>query len=597
MNSSHIRNFSIIAHVDHGKSTLADRLLERTRAVPDRDFRDQVLDDMDLERERGITIKARAVSIFHELDGETYQLNLIDTPGHVDFSYEVSRSLTACEGVLLLVDAAQGVEAQTIANTYLATEQGLTIVPVLNKIDLPQAQIDEALAEMQGLLGVEPDEILRTSAKRGWGIEEVLEAVVRRIPAPKGSDDRPLRALVFDSVFDDYRGAVVYIRVFDGHIRRGDQVRMLRTGRVCEVDEIGVFRPQRTPVDGLKAGDVGYCMANIRDMEDVHIGDTIAPAKGNEVEPLPGYQQPLPMVFCGLFPTNATDFHTLRAALERLRLNDSSFTYQTETSDALGYGFRCGFLGLLHMEIVQERLERESQVDLVQTAPNVTYEVTTNAGEELKIDNPSKMPDMGLIAEVREPVVRASIILPSISIGPVMKLVEDRRGAFKRTEYLSEHRVVLTYDLPLAEIVFDFYDKLKSATRGYGTLDYELIGYVPADLVRLDILLAGERVDALSVVTHRSRADERGRKLAVKLREEISRHTFEIIVQAAIGSKVIARESIPALSKHVTSKCYGGDITRKRKLWAKQRAGKKRMKQVGRVEVSQKAFLSILATD
>ena len=597
MRTLNIRNFCIIAHIDHGKSTLADRLLERTHAIAERDRREQVLDDMDLERERGITIKARAVSISHELDAQTYQLNLIDTPGHVDFSYEVSRSLTACEGALLLVDAAQGVEAQTVANTYLAIEHGLSIIPVLNKTDLSQAQIEESIAEMQGLLGVEPDEIIRTSAKLGWGIEDVLEAVIRRIPPPEGDEERPLRAMIFDSVFDDYRGAVVYIRVYDGQMRRGDRVRMLRTGRVCEVDEIGVFMPQRTPVDVLKAGDVGYCMANIRDMHDVHIGDTIAPSDSRDVKPLPGYRLPLPVVFCGLFPTNATDFHTLRAALERLRLNDSSFTYETETSDALGYGFRCGFLGLLHMEIVQERLERESQVDLVQTAPNVTYKVTTRTGEELKIDNPSRMPDVGQIAEIREPMVRASIIMPAASIGPVMKLAEDRRGTFKHTEYLSESRVMLTYDLPLAEIVFDFYDRLKSATHGYGTLDYELTDYLHADLVRLDILLAGERVDALSVVTHRSRAEERGRRLASKLREEISRHTFEVVIQAAIGAKVIARETIPALSKHVTSKCYGGDITRKRKLWAKQRAGKKRMKQVGRVEVSQKAFLSILAID
>ena len=597
MRASNVRNFCIIAHIDHGKSTLADRLLQRTHAITERDFRDQVLDDMDLERERGITIKARAVSIRHELDGEEYELNLIDTPGHVDFSYEVSRSLTACEGALLLVDAAQGVEAQTVANTYLAIEQGLVIIPVLNKVDLPQAQVAESTAEMQHLLGVDASEILHASAKRGLGIDEVLEAVIRRVPPPEADVDKPLRALIFDSVFDDYRGAIIYIRLVDGQLRRGDRVRMMVSGRVCEVDEIGVFRPKRTPVDMLEAGDVGYCMANIRDMHDVAVGDTLAPVKAEGLQPLPGYKQPQAMVFCGLFPTNATGFHKLRAALERLSLNDCSFTYLAESSEALGYGFRCGFLGLLHMEIVQERLERESQVDLVQTAPNVTYEVVTKTGETVLIDNPSRMPDLAEIDEIREPMVRASILVPAQSIGAVMKLAEERRSIFKRTEYLSETRAVLTYDLPLAEIVFDFYDKLKSATHGYGTLDYEFTGYVPADLVRVDILVAGDRVDALSIVTHRSRIQERGRKLAARLKEEIPRHTFEVIIQTAVGSRIIARASVPALSKHVTAKCYGGDITRKRKLWAKQRAGKKRMKQVGRVEISQQAFLSILSTD
>ena len=597
MRECHIRNFCIIAHIDHGKSTLADRLLERTHAVPARDQRDQILDDMDLERERGITIKARAVSINHELDGETYRLNLIDTPGHVDFSYEVSRSLAACEGALLVVDAAQGVQAQTVANMYLAVEHGLTIIPVLNKVDLAQAQVDEAIAEIKSLLGVEESEILRTSAKLGWGIDEVLEAVVRGIPAPEGEAGDPLRALVFDSVFDDYRGAIVYIRVMDGQIRRGDRVRMLRAGRVCDVDEIGVFKPDRSPVDVLQAGDVGYLMANVRDMHDVHVGDTLAPEKAAGVEPLPGYKQPVPMVFCGLFPTSSTDFQTLRDALDRLSLNDSSFTFQAESSEALGYGFRCGFLGLLHMEIVQERLERESGVDLVQTAPNVTYQIRTKDGGERLVDNPAKLPDLGEIEQIGEPMVRASILVPSPAIGSVMRLAEERRGVFKRTEYLTPARASLTYDLPLAEIVFDFYDKLKSATRGYGTMDYEVIGYAAADLVRLDMLVAGERVDALSTVTHRSRADDRGRRLAARLKEEIPRHTFPVMIQAAIGSRIICRETIPAMAKAVTSKCYGGDITRKRKLWAKQKAGKRRMKQIGRVEISQKAFMAVLRVD
>ncbi len=595
--NDHIRNFSIIAHIDHGKSTLADRLLQHTHSVSKREFRDQLLDDMDLERERGITIKARAVTIMHELDGETYQLNLIDTPGHVDFSYEVSRSLKACEGALLLVDAAQGVEAQTVANTYLALEQDLAIIPVLNKIDLGHARTEESVEELVHLLGVEPEEIIRTSAKDGIGVDEVLEAIVRQVPPPEADADADLRALIFDCVFDDYRGVVIYVRVMDGEVRVGDRMRLLSTGDVFDVDELGHFRPERQPCDMLQAGDVGYCMANIRTMDKVAIGDTVTLSHCRDVEPLPGFKQPQPMVFCGLFPTNATDFHSLRGALERLILNDSSFTFQPETSDALGYGFRCGFLGMLHMEIVQERLERESNVDLVQTAPNVTYEILTRKGETVHIDNPSKMPSLGEIEEIREPMVAVSLLLPADSVGPIMRLVEDRRGIFKRTEYLSQTRVTLTVELPLAEIVFDFYDKLKSATRGYGTMDYEFIGYAASKLVRLDVLVAGERVDAMSVVVHRSKAEDRGRRLVKRLKEEIPRHMFPVALQAAIGSKVIARETIPAMAKHVTAKCYGGDITRKRKLWAKQREGKKRMKQVGRVEISQQAFLSVLATD
>ncbi len=597
MDASHIRNFCIIAHIDHGKSTLADRLLQRTHAVSEREFRDQLLDDMDLERERGITIKARAVSIFHELDGERYQLNLIDTPGHVDFSYEVSRSLNACEGALLLVDAAQGVEAQTVANAYLALEQDLTLIPVLNKIDLASERMAESIEEITHLLGVAPEEVLRVSARDGTGVDEVLEAIVRQIPPPPGRRDAALRALLFDSVFDDYRGVIMYVRVMEGEMRQGDRLRFMSTGETFEVDEIGHFRPDRDPCDALQAGDVGYCMGNLRRMDKVRIGDTLTGAREQAVKPLPGFKRPQPMVFCGLFPTQATDFQSLRAALERLSLNDSSFTFQPETSDALGYGFRCGFLGLLHMEIVQERLERESQVELVQTAPNVTYRVVTRKGETVQVDNPSKMPEQAEIAEIQEPIVSASLLAPADSLGAVMKLVEERRGVFKRTEYLSPKRVTLTVELPLAEIVFDFYDKLKSATRGYGTMDYEFAGYAGSDLVRLDVLVAGERVDAMSIVVHRSKAEERGRRLVKRLKEEIPRHLFPVPLQAAIGSRVIARETIPALAKHVTGKCYGGDITRKRKLWAKQKAGKKRMKQVGRVEISQRAFLSVLATD
>jgi len=598
MSTHQIRNFCIIAHIDHGKSTLADRLLEQTSAVDPRLVRDQILDDMELERERGITIKARAVALSLEHEGETYRLNLIDTPGHVDFSYEVSRSLAACEGVLLLVDASQGIEAQTLANFYLALDADLAIVPIINKTDHPLARIDDVADEVTSAFGVDADDILRVSAKLGTGVEAVLGAIVEQVPAPQGDPSKPLRALIFDAVFDNYRGVVVYVRVVDGCLRRGDSIRMMTADRTFQVDEVGMFSAtDMIPCQQLSAGEVGYCMAAIRSIHDVDIGDTLCHSRAADVAALPGYRKPQPMVFCGLFPSRSADFETLRRAIEKLSLNDCSFVFEAETSDALGFGFRCGFLGMLHMEIVQERLERESGIELVQTAPNVTYEVLTTDGDVLRIDNPAKTPDQGHLQELREPIVRACLIVPTDYVGALMALAEARRGAFVRCEYLSTTRVMYTYDMPLAEIVYDFFDKLKSATRGYGTMDYEFVGFKADDLVRLDVVVAGKRIDALSTVAHRSVADMRGRRLVQKLREEIPRHLFEVAVQAAIGSRVIARESIPALSKHVTGKCYGGDITRKRKLWAKQRAGKKRLKQVGHVELPQEAFLAVLATD
>ncbi|MBM4083443.1 MAG: elongation factor 4 [Planctomycetes bacterium] len=598
MRTEKIRNFCIIAHVDHGKSTLADRLLQKAKAIDPREFRDQVLDDMDLERERGITIKAKAVVLSHQAGGETYCLNLIDTPGHVDFSYEVSRSLAACEGVLLVVDASQGVQAQTVANFYLALEHDLAIIPVINKIDMQMARPQDVSEEMEKTLGMTAGEIIRASAKEGIGIDEIFDAIVKRIPPPKGKAHGPLRALIFDSVFNDYRGVIVYIRVVDGTIKRGDSIAMMKTGHTFVVDEVGVFSPTKMiPRDKLSVGEVGYCIANIKSIHDVKVGDTITSAAERASTPLPGYKEPLPMVFCGLYPTVDTNFHVLREALEKLSLNDSAFSYEPETSQALGFGFRCGFLGLLHMEIVQERLERESKIDLVQTAPNVTYEVLTNKAEVLRIENPAALPEGGVVEEIREPMVRASLILPADCIGIIMRLAEDRRGRFVRQEYLSPTRAILTYDLPLAEIIYDFYDKLKSATRGYGTMDYEFTGFEAADLVKLDILVAQKRVDAFSSIVHRSEAETRGRRLVKKLRKEIDRHLFEVVLQAAIGTRIIARESIAPLSKHVTGKCYGGDITRKRKLWAKQREGKKRLKQIGQVEIPQQAFLSVLAKD
>lgn len=589
-----IRNFCIVAHVDHGKSTLADRLIEITGTVARRELREQILDDLELERARGITIKARAVSMRYELDGETYELNLIDTPGHVDFHYEVSRSLACCEGALLLVDACQGVEAQTVANAFAAMDAGLAIVPVLNKIDLSQARPDEVLSEMETVLGIDPSQVLRTSGKTGAGVPELLEAIVRRIPAPQGAPDRPLQAMVFDSHYDDYRGAITYVRVMQGTVYKGQKIQFLKGGCTQEVLELGQFRPQRQPCQALSAGQVGYLICNLKSLAAVHIGDTVT-LPGEQAAPaLPGYQEPKRMVYCGLYPADGESFEALREALARLSINDPSFEFQPETSDALGFGFRCGFLGLLHMEIVQQRLEREANLDLVQTAPNVTYEIVTRNGETLLIDTPQKVPDAGQIAEFRQPVVRVQFVIPSEYIGPVMQLCTDRRGTYIRTEYLSPKRAILVYHLPLAEMIYDLHDKLKSCTRGYGTMDYELVGYVPADLVRLDILVAGKRVDALSIICERKDAERRGRAIVKKLRGEIDRHLFEIPIQAAIGSRVIARETISALRKNVTAKCYGGDITRKRKLWAKQREGKKRMKSIGNVDIPQKAFLAVL---
>src|SRR4051794_22692657 len=590
----YIRNFSIVAHIDHGKSTLADQILLQSGAISQREFREQLLDDMDLERERGITIKARAVAINYQLDGKTYELNLIDTPGHVDFHYEVSRSLAACEGAILLVDSTQGVQAQTVANAYLAINNDLAIVPVLNKIDMQAARPDEIREEIMATLGIDPDEVLAISAKTGQGVPDVFRAIIDRVPPPSGDPRAPLRALIFDSKFDDYQGVVVYVRVVDGVLRVGQKIRLMAGQTEHEVIGLGRFRPHGVPCDELGVGQVGYVTANIKRLSDVNIGDTITSApRGAEVA-LPGYHEPMQVVFCGLFPATHNQFEDLRTALQKLALNDSSFTFEPETSDALGFGFRCGFLGMLHMEIVQQRLERESNLFLVQTAPNVTYEIVGRDGVVQHISNPTRIPDAGDIEEFREPVAKVNFLLPAENIGAIMQMCEDRRGTYIKTEYITTSRVILTYELPLAEMIYDLYDKLKSATRGYGTMDYELIGYRASDLTRLDVLVAGERVDALSIVVHREHAYRRGQRLVRKLKGEIDRHQFEVAIQAAIGSKVIARETIAALRKNVTAKCYGGDITRKRKLLEKQKEGKKRMKQVGNVEISQEAFLSVL---
>jgi GTP-binding protein LepA len=596
MDCKQIRNFCIVAHIDHGKSTLADRLIEKTGTVSRRELREQLLDDMDLERERGITIKARAVSMRYVRDGQTYELNLIDTPGHVDFHYEVSRSLACCEGALLLVDACQGVEAQTVANAYAAIDAGLTIVPALNKIDVVSARPDEVMEEMESSLGIDPTEVLAVSAKTGVGVDELLEAIITRVPPPQGDPNAPLQAMVFDSHYDEFRGAITYVRLMNGTVARGQRIRFLKTGMTYEVLELGQFVPERRACQQLQAGQVGYLICNIKTLSQVHIGDTVTVPGEVAARALPGYQEPKRMVFCGLYPSDGENFEELREALTKLSINDPSFEFEPETSDALGFGFRCGFLGLLHMEIVQQRLETEANLDLVQTAPNVTYEVLTKTGELLKIHNPQQVPDAGEIEEFRQPIVKVSFLLPTDGIGLVHQLCNDRRGEYVRTEYLSPTRAMLVYNLPLAEVIYDLHDKLKSCTRGYGTMDYELVGYVPADLVRLDILVAGNRVDALSIVCHRADADRRGRAIVKKLRGEIDRHMFEVALQAAIGSRIIARETISAMRKNVTAKCYGGDITRKRKLWAKQREGKKRMKSIGSVDIPQKAFLAVLET-
>ncbi|HPC36630.1 MAG TPA: translation elongation factor 4 [Candidatus Marinimicrobia bacterium] len=590
-----IRNFCIIAHIDHGKSTLADRMLEYTGTVSRREMKDQVLDNMDLERERGITIKSHPIQMNYQApDGNTYILNLIDTPGHVDFSYEVSRSLAACEGALLLVDASQGVEAQTVSNAYLAIENNLAIIPVINKIDLPGAMIPEAKRQIMDLIGCDESEIILTSAKSGVGIEEIFEAIIKRIPPPKSKSNKPLRALIFDSVFDSFRGAIPYIRVFEGEVRPGDWIRFFANSSSHEVSEVGIFKMQRHKTEKLSSGDVGYLVAGVKDISNVKVGDTITLKNNPASEPLPGYRVIKPVVFSGMYPVAAEDFEDLRSSLEKMKLNDSSLIYEPETSTALGFGFRCGYLGLLHMEIVQERLEREFNLNLITTMPNVEYQALLKSGEVIEIDNPTKMPEMGEIAELREPYVRAEIIVPTTYLGSVLKLCQDKRGIYKTTKYLDVTKVQIQYELPLAEIIFDFYDKLKSVSRGYASFDYEPIGYRAGDLVKVDILISGEPVDALSFIVHRDKAYAHGRNLCAKLKELIPRQMFELVVQAAIGSKVIARESKGPLRKNVTAKCYGGDITRKRKLLEKQKEGKKRMKQIGRVEVPQEAFLAVL---
>jgi len=594
MKPQFIRNFSIVAHIDHGKSTLADQLLLKSGTITEREFKEQILDDLDIERDRGITIKARTVAINYDYKGQTYELNLIDTPGHVDFHYEVSRSLAACEGALLLVDAFQGVQAQTVANAYAAINVDLTIVPVVNKIDLPVTRIDEVLDEVETILGLDPEAALMVSAKKGIGIDEVFEAIIEHIPAPLGDPNAPLKALVFDSKFDGYRGVMTYVRIIEGTVTKGQTIRFMREGVNYDVIELGQFRPETRACQTLGPGQVGYMLSGIKDLSQVHVGDTVTDAKNQTAKALPGYEVPQQMVFCGMFPIDATDFEKLREELQKLGLNDSSFTFIPETSDALGFGFRCGFLGLLHMEIIQQRLEREFDIDLIQTAPNVTYEILKTNGEVFKIDNPQDVPDPGQIEEFREPLAKATFILPSDRMGPIMQLCADRRGVYKNTEYLGPTRVQLEYELPLSEIIYDMYDRLKSATQGYGTMDYDVIGFQEADLVKVDILVKGERVDALSTIMHRSNAERRGRALVKRLKKEISKHQFEIAIQAAIGARVIARETISAFRKNVTAKCYGGDISRKRKLWAKQKEGKKRMKQFGQVEIPQKAFLSVL---
>ncbi len=588
MDQAHIRNFSIIAHIDHGKSTLADRILELTNAVAARDMREQLLDTMDLERERGITIKAQAVRV----SWKGYELNLIDTPGHVDFTYEVSRSLQACEGALLVVDAAQGIEAQTLANAYLAIENNLEIVPVANKIDLPQADADTTAVELADLIGDTPDHVLRISAKTGVGVADVLDALVERMPPPAGDPDAPARALIFDSSYDQYRGVVAFVRVVDGSFSRREALRAMATQTRFEAEELGFFSPTMTPVESLSAGEVGYVITGLKDVSRLRVGDTLTAEKRPASEPLPGYKDVKPMVFAGLFPTDSDEYPELRDALEKLKLNDAALFYEPETSQALGFGFRSGFLGLLHMEIVRERLEREFDLDLLVTAPNVAYRVKEKNGEWLEVHNPAEFP--AEVEEVEEPYVKASIIVPKEYVGAVMELNNDRRGSFDHLEYLSPERVHLTYELPLAEIVLDYYDQLKSRTRGYASFDYDLAGFRPGNLVRVDVLVGGEPVDALSLIVHRDFAYDRGRQLVDKLREEIPRQMFDVPIQAAIGSRVIARETVKARRKDVLAKCYGGDITRKRKLLEKQKAGKKRMKQVGMVEVPQEAFLAVL---
>jgi GTP-binding protein LepA len=591
----HIRNFSVIAHIDHGKSTLADRFLELTGALQAREMEAQVLDAMDLERERGITIKAHPVRLnYTAQSGEQYVLNLIDTPGHVDFSYEVTRSLAACEGALLLVDASQGVEAQTLANAYLAVDDSLEIIPVINKIDLPGAQPDEARRQIEEIIGLDGSGALLASAKQGTGVPEILEAIVRRLPPPRGNPDAPLKALIFDSWYDAYRGVVIVVRVIDGVLKPGMRIRLMAEGQDYDAEQVGAFSPKPLVMDELGVGEVGFLVANIKKISDAKIGDTITESTRQTSEPFPGFKELKPMVFAGLYPVEGHQYPDLRDALEKLRLNDASFFYEPETSAALGFGFRCGFLGLLHMEIVQERLEREFNMDLVTTAPGVLYRVTTTDGEVHEIDSPAKLPDAGRIKTIEEPVITAMVLTPAEHVGGILQLCQDKRGVQKTLEYLASDRVLITYELPFNEVVLDFYDRLKTLSRGYASLDYHVTGYWPSPLVKLDILVNGEPVDALSIIVHRDMAYERGRALASKMRELIPRQMFEVAIQAAIGSRIIARESVKALRKNVLAKCYGGDITRKRKLLEKQKEGKRRMKRVGRVEIPQEAFLAVL---
>jgi GTP-binding protein LepA len=595
---NNIRNFCIVAHIDHGKSTIADCLLEATKTVSQREAKAQLLDDLELERERGITIKSHAIQMHYKAsDGEKYTLNLIDTPGHVDFSYEVSRSLAACEGAILVVDAAQGVEAQTISNLYLAIDAGLEIIPVINKIDLPSAEVDKVKGQIIDLIGCDESEIILASAKAKLGIPEILEAIVKKIPAPKGDVDAPLQALVFDSIFDPYRGAIAYIRVFHGKVKTNDKVTFFANDREFEAEEVGVLGLKRIKTDEISAGNVGYLIAGIKDVHDTKVGDTITHIRNGAKEPLPGYKEVKPMVYSGLYPTDSEEFEDLRDALEKFRLNDSALIYQPETSAALGFGFRCGFLGLLHMEIVQERLFREYNQSIITTLPNVEYHIYTKNGKKLVVDNPADMPPVGDIEYVEEPYVKAQIVCPSEYVGNIMKLGMDKRGTYKNTSYIDPTRADIQFDFPLSEIIFDFYDKLKSTTRGYASFDYEYIGYRQSDLVKLDILLNGDQVDALSMIVHKDKSYDWGRKVCTKLKDLIPRQMFEISIQAAIGTKVISKSVVKALRKNVLAKCYGGDISRKRKLLEKQKEGKKRMKQVGNVEIPQEAFLAVLQID
>ncbi|MDR9387679.1 MAG: translation elongation factor 4 [Balneolaceae bacterium] len=591
-----IRNFCIIAHIDHGKSTLADRLLERTGTITERDMQNQILDDMDLERERGITIKSHAIKMDYERPtGEKVILNLIDTPGHVDFAYEVSRALKACEGAILVVDASQGIEAQTISNLYQAIDQGLEIVPVLNKIDLPGADPEGVAQQIIDLIGCSREEILAVSGKTGEGVMELLEAIVVRIPAPEREEDKPLKALIFDSIFNTYRGSIAYVRVMEGTLKKGDPIYFMATEKEYNAEEVGFLRMKQTPTKELRAGDVGYVVGSVKSLQDCRVGDTLTTQKNGAAEPIPGYKEVKPMVFSGIFPTQSEDFEDLRSALEKLQLNDASLNYAPETSKALGFGFRAGFLGLLHMEIVQERLDREFNIDIITTVPNVRYEVRRTNDESVFVDNPSEMPEAGLIDYVLEPFIRASIITPADYIGPIMNLCQDRRGVYINQSFMQNNRVEIVYELPMAEVVFDFYDRLKSGTRGYASFDYEFIENRRGQLVRLDILMNGEPVDALSSIAHRDKAYEYGKRICAKLKELIPRQQYEVAIQAAIGNKVIARDTIRAVRKDVTAKCYGGDITRKRKLLEKQKEGKRRMKQVGAVEIPQEAFLAVLS--